>query len=157
MMPHAHTEHWSTHALSMTTDCCFIAPLFVAVCLPRYSYWQSFTECSESHNVIVGKRYSYIVPTTEVISADRSNSTTLRYQAWTLYLFNGYKDSDHSWAYLFDGYSNGGCCWLLTWWQCFHLSMPSAWSAFLNTCTMEKKIALFPGLPHFSFLSLHWQ
>ena len=141
---------WLLTVVSLLHFCCSLSPTIFLLA--------EFTECSESHNVIVGKRYSYIVPTTEVISADRSNSTTLRYQAWTLYLFNGYnKDSDHSWAYLFDGYSNGGCCWLLTWWQCFHLSMPSAWSAFLNTCTMEKKIALFPGLPHFSFLSLHWQ
>ena len=41
-------------------------------CLPRYSHWQSFTECSGHLMVIVGTRYSYVIPINEVTEVAKS-------------------------------------------------------------------------------------
>ena len=62
------------HALSMATKHKLLLRCshYCCSCLPRYSHWQSFTECSGHLIVIVGTRYSYVIPISEVTEVTQS-------------------------------------------------------------------------------------
>lgn len=83
---HSTMIHTTCSAGLLSTSHCHIAPNSVAAHLQQHSHWQSFSECFWPLVVVVGMRYSFVVPITEVIGTDRSHSTCWRHQSLNLHL-----------------------------------------------------------------------